>query len=924
MIIEKIIINNFGKLKNLQLKFTEGINVIYGENEKGKSTIQAYIKAMLYGFSGKRTKDIKNNDRLKYTPWSGDKPSGELTLKVQENTFILHRSFGATKKEDSISAYEALTGNTIDYLNDYTPGNYLLDLTEEGFEKTLNIRQLNTSISKGKEDEIMQKISNLQETGEEDISFDKAYKTLMDSKKQITNARKTGELDLLKDHLSKLYEDYNNSLTLGEENIESQLKLNELYEKRGSLEKELKKLELYKKHIKKLKIHKEYKELIDYLSKSESLKAEKEQVEEGLNFTEGIIDDLYVTTLKEEYALYVQLNELLEEREEELKAIKELYEEKLKEINHRYNGFMDLSDDTENKVRNLQWENNKIDLEIKLLEASIEEVESLNREIAACRIEMGAFSKLDGKKQEWDRLLINYQEKLKELKAKVESSEKLNKPSESKAISKNFIVNNFVLALITLITVFVAIDVVNIPNKLIKYLVFGLGLLGTVFFIIRAKDINSRKKTIKILEDEERELKILETQIKELENKLEAIMNGLGVTNYQDFIKGIKKYEELSKSIEILNIKIEDRSKNINDYRYNELLVQRESNERILNTLYKVTNTDGVEDFLMKYNLFKNLNIQCTMLKNELLNHENSINSLREERDNKEKLLRKRLETINMQNISLDRFPIEIQNLSAKLQKLKDVENEFKAINNTYKALLKDRDIESLKNEIGELSLDNLNIEYESEEDIDEAIKKLNVEYIKVEKDIKDLENFLKNIFYNISPVWIIEENINTTKELIGELERKVKIIDIALDALMESFKEIQKSFGPLLNHQVSKVFRAITEDKYSEIKVSEDYTLTLRDKEENLLFQADYLSSGTFDQIYLSLRLGLIHLIFGEKLVPIILDDAFVQYDDLRLKKVLEFLVELSKHKQIILFTCQKREVEILKDISQVNVINL
>lgn len=242
MIIKKINIKSFGKLKNEELNFTSGINVIYGENEKGKSTIQAFIKAMFYGFSGKRTKDIKTNDRLRYTPWTGDKPSGELTLKMQENTFILHRSFGATKKEDSISVYEALTGNAIDYLNDYAPGNYLLDLSEDGFEKTLNIKQLNSSITKGKEDEIIQKISNLQETGEEDISFDKAYNVLMDTKKQITNARKTGELDLMKEKLSKLYEEYNNSLRLGEENIESQLKLNELYEKRSNLEKELKKI----------------------------------------------------------------------------------------------------------------------------------------------------------------------------------------------------------------------------------------------------------------------------------------------------------------------------------------------------------------------------------------------------------------------------------------------------------------------------------------------------------------------------------------------------------------------------------------------------------------------------------------------------------------------------------------------------------
>ena len=66
------------------------------------------------------------------------------------------------------------------------------------------------------------------------------------------------------------------------------------------------------------------------------------------------------------------------------------------------------------------------------------------------------------------------------------------------------------------------------------------------------------------------------------------------------------------------------------------------------------------------------------------------------------------------------------------------------------------------------------------------------------------------------------------------------------------------------------------------------------------------YLSSGTADQAYLSLRLALSELIFlsGDN-IPVFLDDALAQYDDGRAKKALEYLKGYSKNHQIIMFTC-------------------
>ena len=72
---------------------------------------------------------------------------------------------------------------------------------------------------------------------------------------------------------------------------------------------------------------------------------------------------------------------------------------------------------------------------------------------------------------------------------------------------------------------------------------------------------------------------------------------------------------------------------------------------------------------------------------------------------------------------------------------------------------------------------------------------------------------------------------------------------------------------------------------------------------------EIDYLSSGTADQAYLSLRLALSELICGEnESLPIFLDDALTQYDDPRMERAVEFLKEYSDNTQIILFTCHKQ----------------
>ena len=77
---------DFGKHKELKLNINSDLNILYGPNEAGKSTIQAFIKVMLYGINS-RARKIVENERLKYTPWDGSAMSGEIIIEKRYRLF---------------------------------------------------------------------------------------------------------------------------------------------------------------------------------------------------------------------------------------------------------------------------------------------------------------------------------------------------------------------------------------------------------------------------------------------------------------------------------------------------------------------------------------------------------------------------------------------------------------------------------------------------------------------------------------------------------------------------------------------------------------------------------------------------------------------------------------------------------------------
>ena len=178
MRINNLKINSFGKLNNRDLEFGK-FNLIYGDNEAGKSTLLNYIMHMFYGMN--KSKSLKSNsDYDRFCPWNSNDFSGQINYDLDDGSnYRVYRDFG--KKETYIYDKNNTEISNLFSVDKKCGNQFLLDqikLDKNLLEKTFVINQNSLKVLKNDRDELIQKISNLIESGSEEISYEKLQKKL--------------------------------------------------------------------------------------------------------------------------------------------------------------------------------------------------------------------------------------------------------------------------------------------------------------------------------------------------------------------------------------------------------------------------------------------------------------------------------------------------------------------------------------------------------------------------------------------------------------------------------------------------------------------------------------------------------------------------------------------------------------------------
>lgn len=159
-----------------------------------------------------------------------------------------------------------------------------------------------------------------------------------------------------------------------------------------------------------------------------------------------------------------------------------------------------------------------------------------------------------------------------------------------------------------------------------------------------------------------------------------------------------------------------------------------------------------------------------------------------------------------------------------------------------------------------------------------------------------------------------IKERIENLDRRIEAFETELKACDMAEAFFMNYKKETHYDQATDLNEKIGGILQMIT-GKYSQVKVDDRLQVKVVNPEGGELLRIDQLSGGTIDQIYFALRFGVRDIVDRNKVMPFILDDPFVQYDDVRKVAALKYLYGVSDVNQVLLFTCGSDEKHIMDD---------
>jgi len=282
--INRLDIKGFGKISGLKLDLINGFNVIFGKNEAGKSTIQWFIKGMLYGLRGGRaSKDGAPPPLKKFKPWNSENYGGiiEYTLDNGQR-FRVERNF----ESNSVRVFD-------DLYNDITQGFNIskekgvlfaeqhLGFNEESFDRTVFIKQMESKIDNDGCKELYNRLLNVTQTGFYDTSFKKAEAALKEALKKHVGTERTSKspLDIIEKRLEEL-ENIRNSL------IEKKNILFEIEVKLASYKSEREKLENIKRLLSKVQLLAEIRENLERCSKQHfklaALKSDVMRVEDEL------------------------------------------------------------------------------------------------------------------------------------------------------------------------------------------------------------------------------------------------------------------------------------------------------------------------------------------------------------------------------------------------------------------------------------------------------------------------------------------------------------------------------------------------------------------------------------------------------------------------------------------------------------------
>ncbi len=965
--IRELHIYGYGKLENVSIKNFQDLNVFYGENEAGKSTIMSFIHSILFGFP------TKQQNELRYEPKQGAKYGGQLVLELKEGKATIERVKGKAVGDVTVLLSDGRSGGeellnellwridkglyqsifsfnihglqNVHQLKGEDLGRFLFSTGTVGTERLLIaetelLKEIDSRFKpNGKKPVINEKLKEINGVHKELKRVEQKneqYGEFLKQKSQIeeTIQLKQKEMYRLQKKLQQL-EEWEKLLPIVKEKrlLQSQLhqfedvsfpidgltRLDQLQQLLKPLEGQMKSLnERNKKMEEELRLHEPNEQLIE-------AETEIQQIVEQLTLYQQMKEEIEQWRIKRE-----QLVEKIEDIESMLHL--SMDEDRLNHVNTSI--FMkDKAAHAEKKQIRLQEQ--KLELDQQFVKEQ-EELERLERQIELLQEELLP----DAVREENENRLQRCKRKdliereLHSIGDKIHLL-KMNIQKEKEQLRSNQVQTFFLAGLFVILTIW---GLFQEQWALIVIGVLGISFSGYTLLV--------RKKA------RQKEYEVELQRLKEEEVSLRTEMNDYSGADISFITEQLERDQAVREQLTVMQIKWEQQNN-----QYEKILHAFETWEHEMKQheglllqlgrelcLPKELALEHIHEAFLLISKLKELKRENRNLDSQLLKKEADVKRFEERIERiwarffapsssslSDKIFILR-EQLKKEFVNKQKYESLMEKEAELTEQLEHLTREFEHLEQEKKALfamaqvdseeayrLKGKEFEKreqvavkMEELARQLKLSSLNIDtmegIEPQVEREKTVSALHA----VKDDIQQLQQSLAEVKHQIS---LLEEGgaygelLHKYRQLQSELNEAAKEWAkrmVAKEMLQKTVNRFKEDRLPSMLKKAEQYLAFLTNGNYLRILPKTEANGFLIERADHVLFEANELSQATMEQIYFSLRLALATTIYKRYPFPIIIDDSFVNFDHVRTSNVIELLKRI-KDNQILLFTCHQ-----------------
>ncbi len=891
MILRKIHVESFGRLKDFDADLTEGLNVIMHENGWGKSTLAAFIRVMFFGFDNEKKRNEIDNERRRFSPWAGGGAyGGYLIFETEGKKYRLERYFD--KNGDTFQLYNADT-NLISADYSENIGEELFGIDRNSFSKTVFVAQQScrTEVTS----EISAKIGNVSEEIADMARFEEACKKLQDKQNNLSPRRATGLIKKLNNEVAEL---------------KNRTRLKDSYEKSlDEIDKALTELrnKTREKKEKRELLHRERNELSSYnalkaeKNSYDALVEEKKKAEKGCDELKKALGDKIpeLKKLDEMISLCSRIQEMesnlekdriSEEEKAEYDKLKILFkdgipgEEELDGLKSRIEEIQKKKEQIAESGVSAEEKRKLEELELKFGEDAVESFVIADH-INAWRKRESILNMLPVYRANESSLALKLRS---DAEAKQAEQERIQKEEyeQKRRRAQSIIIAGAVCMAAAVLLYFV----------LRQWLIPAVLLLAGAVTLIPG--IAGRRKTIQpspadledweaspLLKQARDELESSEKKAAEIEERIAKFLGRFGTEYREESVQAelyglqrdLEEYKQLSGRIggnkekqAAINESIEKLSEEVKAFagRY------FDETEVLSPELYY-----KLQEMAQRYGV----------LKEKTEKNRSAMERLREEQDKKKDFLREYMledkdsaDELNPVREKIVLYESRKADLKEREAKLAEYEKEHDI---SKLGEMKEPEISLSADELTE-KISELELSMDRDKETEEGYRKQKEEY---EDKLEEISE--------------INDRIRKKEEELEKAEKYYDVISKTESFLREAKENFLKHFLEPMQSAFDKYYTMLsgdTEDVYDL-----DVNFNVKKRELGQLRDPDLLSEGYKDMVGLCRRMAMIDAMYEKEAPVLIFDDPFVNLDDEKLKYGIDFLKAVGSEYQIIYTTC-------------------